>query len=56
MVGDLDLSGKETSNVVTESWNLSVNYARPLDNGFELIADLQLSHREEQDGGAPWST
>jgi outer membrane receptor protein involved in Fe transport len=56
MVGDLDLSGKETSNVVTESWNLSVNYARPLDNGFELIADLQLSHRGEQDGGAPWDT
>jgi len=56
MVGDLDLSGKETSNVVTESWNLSVNYARPLDNGLELIADLQLSHRGEQDGGAPWDT
>ena len=54
MVGDLDLSGKGTSNVVTESWNLAANYARPLDNGFEFIADLQLSSRGEQDGGAPW--
>ncbi len=54
VVGDLDLSGKDTSNVVTESWNLSANYNRPLSNGFELIADLQVSHRGEQDGGAPW--
>ena len=53
-VGDVDLSGKDTSNVVTESWNLSANYSRPLSNGFELIADLQISHRGEQDGGAPW--
>jgi iron complex outermembrane receptor protein len=54
MVGTVDLSGKDTSNVVTESWNLSANYARPLSSGFELIADLQISHRGEQDGGAPW--
>ena len=54
MVGTVDLSGKDTSNVVTESWNLSANYARLLSSGFELIADLQISHRGEQDGGAPW--
>lgn len=53
-VGAVDLSGKDTSNVVTESWNISTNYSRPLDNGFEFIADLQVSHRGEQDGGAPW--
>ena len=52
--GTVDLSGKDTSNVVTESWNLSANYNRPLSNGFEMIADLQISHRGEQDGGAPW--
>lgn len=50
----IDLSGKDTSNVVTESWNLGFNYFRPLNNGFEFIADMQLSHRGEQDGGAPW--
>jgi iron complex outermembrane receptor protein len=50
----IDLSGRDTSNVVTESWNLGFNYFRPLNNGFEFIADMQLSHRGEQDGGAPW--
>ena len=50
----IDLSGRDTSNVVTESWNLGFNYYRPLNNGFEFIADMQLSHRGEQDGGAPW--
>ncbi|KRP18188.1 MAG: hypothetical protein ABS23_09785 [SAR92 bacterium BACL16 MAG-120619-bin48] len=54
MAGDIDLSGKDTSNVVTESWNLSANYNRPLNNGLEFIADLQVSHRGEQGGGAPW--
>ena len=50
----IDLSGKETSNVVTESWNLGFNYSRPLANGFDFIADMQMSYRGEQDGGAPW--
>ncbi len=54
MAGDIDLSGKDTSNVVTESWNLSAHYSRPLNNSIEFIADLQVSHRGEQDGGAPW--
>lgn len=50
----VDLSGKDTSNVVTESFNMGFNYARPMTNGFELILDMQMSHRGEQDGGAPW--
>ena len=48
----VDLSGKDTSNVVTESFNMGFNYARPMTNGFELILDMQMSHRGEQDGGA----
>jgi iron complex outermembrane receptor protein len=54
MIAGVDLSGKDTSNVVTESWNISANYNRPLGNGFDFIAGLQVSHRGEQDGGAPW--
>ncbi len=50
----VDLSGKDTSNVVTESWNIGFNYARPMANGFDLIADMQMSYRGEQDGGTPW--
>jgi len=50
----IDVSGKDTSNVVTESWNLSFNYSRPIANGFEFIADMQMSYRGEQAGGAPW--
>ena len=50
----IDLSGKDTSNVVTESWNLGFNYLRPINSQYEFIADMQISHRGEQDGGAPW--
>ena len=49
----IDLSGKDTSNVVTGSWNLGFNYSRPLANVFDFIAAMQMSYRGEQDGGAP---
>jgi iron complex outermembrane receptor protein len=50
---NIDLSGTDTSNVVTESWNLGFNYSRPLANGYDFIAAMQISYRGEQDGGAP---
>ena len=51
-----DISNTEPSQVVPNSASFTASFRYPMTNGFDLMADLQLSHNGEMEGGKPWDT
>ncbi len=49
-----DLSDVEPSQIVGNSASFTASFQMPLANGFDMLADLQVSHNGEMDGGKPW--
>ena len=49
-----DLSDVEPSQIVGNSASFTASFQMPMANGFDMLADLQVSHNGEMDGGKPW--